>query len=281
MNSCSTPQGYRLIQAGAATLVVKEEYADALLQQGIAQPDHLASASNAHVHRGRGAAPAMPIEGLPGQQMIIRKFLRGGLIRFLNPDLFIGQARPFRELALAAHAAESGIATAEMLAAVSIRVAGPLYRCYLISKEIPGCADLASYLADRHRQSPQEFLRAKRELLRKAAGLIRFMHDKGCYHGDLNLKNILADTARPDKLYVIDWDKSCFKSKFPQSFRSSNARRLCRSMAKFSAQGLPLTERDRLCFLMAYWQDRKMARRDFLRLRFSLLLRPWSWKETT
>jgi len=280
MTSASIPPGYRLIKDGKATLAVKDPYAEALLKQGIARPERLLSKLDAHVvcHRGRGAAPAVPLEGLPGQQMIIRKCFRGGMLRFINADIFVGSSRPFRELAVAVRAAGCGIPTAETLAAISLREGGPLCRCYLISKKLSGCADLATHLATERRRSPESFLRAKRTLLCRAAGIIRSMHENGLYHGDLNIKNILVEAEHPDKLYVIDWDKSFFKNRLSRAARSSNVRRFCRSMAKHAAQGLPLNERDRLCFLLAYWQSRTKARRDLLRLRLALALRPWSWK---
>ena len=66
----------------------------------------------------------------------------GGLMRFINRDLYLDGERSFRELAITSAAARCGIPTVEVLAAVSIKAAGPLYRCFLFTRELPGCIDL-------------------------------------------------------------------------------------------------------------------------------------------
>jgi tRNA A-37 threonylcarbamoyl transferase component Bud32 len=126
------------------------------------------------------------------------------------------------------------------------------------------------------------FLQEKRKIIKRVAGLIRLMHDKGFYHGDLNLKNILIDKINPQNVYIIDWDKSRLKPNLNMSDRKANMLRFCRSMAKFKEYGFPITERDQLFFLKNYWQGNKKIqseiRKLLLRLRFSMAIRSPVWK---
>ena len=269
------PEGYTLLNRGPATLAVRQSCAQSLLRQGIDDPERLirTAGRSAQQLQGRGTVPSVPIEGRPGQRMIIRKYLRGGLVRFFNRDLYLGHMRPFRELAVAAEAASRGIPTADILAAVSIRAAGPLYRSYLVSQQLQACLDLPSYLQERHRIAGPSFRREKSDLIARTAAAVRSMHARGVYHGDLNLKNMLIDTEDRTTVFIIDWDKSRIKRSLSPEEQSANVVRLCRSMAKLARRGVPVTVQDQLLFLDCYWKDAVAVDRDFRRLQKALLRR--------
>jgi tRNA A-37 threonylcarbamoyl transferase component Bud32 len=214
--------------------------------------------------------------------MVIRKYRRGGALRFLLPDVYWGGHRPFRELCVTTEALQHGIPTVAVLAAVTEQVAGPLYRGYLISRELPSSRDLPAVLESLAMSPAQERFTKKRAILAQVAQAIRSMHERGFYHGDLNLKNILLAVHHEDTVYILDWDKSWYKEKLSQAERSRNVLRFCRSMTKLKEKGLPFTERDQLFFLRAYWGDdksmMKRLRRDFVWMKFSLGLRKLRWK---
>ncbi len=107
------------------------------------------------------------------------------------------------------------------------------------------------------------------------------MHDNGLYHGDLNLKNIIVDSANPKLVYIIDWDKSRCSERLTNSEKRVNVLRFCRSMAKFSKYGLPFTEDDQFFFLEVYWGDRKKAQKDLFRLKLTLAARRSIWAIST
>jgi tRNA A-37 threonylcarbamoyl transferase component Bud32 len=274
------PHGYNLLRHGPSTIVIRKSYEECLLKQGISNPDSLISSfrSKGNLHSGRGSVPSIPIEGSPGHRMVIRKYLRGGFLRFFNRDIYLGQNRPFKELSITVEAGLKGIPTPDILAAVSIKVSGPFYCGYLISKELKSSCDLPSYLTTIAQGRKETFLKEKRNVIKRVASLIRLMHEKGFYHGDLNMKNIIVDTVNPHNIYIIDWDKSRYKERLKQSERGANVLRFCRSMAKLSRSRLPLTEDDQLFFLEAYWDDKIRARRDFQRLRMSLSVRSIIWR---
>lgn len=272
------PKGYTLVQHGSALLIVKETYKERLLAQGIAEPEKLIQSCRIQEHgrTGRGSMPSIPVEGTPGETMILRSYLRGGVLRLFNRDMYIGYGRPFKELCLTVAAASKGVPTPDILAAVAVKAAGPFYRGYLMSKELSSCRDLPSYLSEL--ALGKTFFSDKRKLLKKTAEAICLMHDKGFFHGDLNMKNILADTASPHNLYIIDWDKSRHAERLKLSERRANILRFCRSMAKLARKGVPLTERDQAFFLSVYWHSMKHIRRDLLRLRMSVAVRSFLWK---
>jgi tRNA A-37 threonylcarbamoyl transferase component Bud32 len=277
------PPGFALIRDSHITVVVREDYKSELLLQGIDNPEKLCALCRDSCARysGRGATPAVPIEGRPGERMIIKTYRRGGLLRFLVRDLYWGDRRPLNELRVGAAALQAGIPTAAVLAAIAFRVAGPFYRSYLITRELSGCKDLPAFLNTGSAGSAEEKFRQRRTLLAQAARAIRAMHDRGFYHGDLNLKNILIDAEHRNTVYIIDWDKSQEQENISLALRSSNMVRCCRSMVKLRRQGLALTERDQLFFLASYWgadkNIEKRLRKDFIRMRLFLRLRKLRW----
>lgn len=252
------PEDYAFITRGRAAIVVHERYRDGLLAQGIDNPDLLLrSAGPGGPAAGRGAVPRLPVEGHPDERMMVRRYLRGGLLRFINRDLYLDGRRAFRELAVTAAAGRSGVPTAEVIAAVSIRAAGCWHRCFLFSKELPGCVDLPAYLL--RRAEAASFAADKRAALERAARVVRLMHDRGFFHADLNMKNILVQTGTPERLFIIDWDKSRRHERLDDGLRRQNAVRFCRSLAKLAAAGLPADARDAEAFLRAYRDDGRFA----------------------
>ncbi len=205
-----------------------------------------------------------------------RRYLRGGLLRFINRDLYLDGERSFDELAITAEAARSGIPTVEVLAAVSIKAAVPLYRCFLFTRELPGCIDLPAYL--RGRAAATGFSEDKKAVLERAAAAVRLMHDHGFFHADLNMKNILVDAARPESLYIIDWDKSQRLDLLSDALRMANIVRFGRSMIKLAGKGVPVYEEDTQLFLRAYRDDGQFVKTCREQLLRSVSVRKNFWK---
>jgi hypothetical protein len=273
------PPGYTVINDNASTVAVKKEYEGALMRIGISQPEHLFKKYfSAHgISKGRGPVLSVPIEEMPGTRIMIRKYLRGGLVRFVNNNTFIGNQRPFDELYIGTEAYARNIPTAETLAAVSIKKAGPFYNGYLITKELTSCSDLPQYLKELSKCSNIDFSEKKEQVLIKTAETIRSMHDKGFLHADLNMKNILISRATPENIFIIDWDKSVLKNNLTELERSSNIIRFCRSMEKLKQQGIPVTENDQELFLNSYWRNPEKASVDLEKLKQTVKRRRLIW----
>ena len=271
------PQGYELITKGSTSIAVHERYRDCLLGQGIDDPDKLLrSAASQQSPCGRGAVPSLPISGFPTERMMARQYLRGGLMRFINRDLYLDAERSFRELAITVEAARCGVPTVEVLAAVSSKAAGPLYRCFFFTRQLTGCIDLRGYLSGLTAAGAGE--QKKRAALERAAAVVRLMHDRGFFHADLNMKNLLVDTAAPESLYIIDWDKSHRFNRLSDTRRITNAVRFCRSMIKLAGKGLPVYEEDTELFLRAYRDDEQFMQTCQEQLRRTVAVRKRFWK---
>jgi len=244
------PAGFEVITRGALTLVQRLDMHGQLLRCGIDEPELLCRQQAGAAHAGRG--PVLSVGHWPGstESIVVRKYRRGGLLRFLIADVFYGSRRSFDELAVTLAAARAGIPVAEALAAASLRVWGPLYRHYFVTRELRDCCDLPDWFkkgcADKDGEAQA----------RSLADLVRRMHDSGLYHADLNLKNILVSLSDPSSLFIIDWDKSTLRQRpLGQDARRRNVIRLCRSAAKLRLQGIPVPARFADIFLEQYWQN--------------------------
>jgi 3-deoxy-D-manno-octulosonic acid kinase len=267
------PRGFELITRGALTLVQRVDMHGQLLRCGIEEPELLFRQHSGPAHAGRG--PVLSIVTWPGatERFVFRKYRRGGLLRFLNADLFYGRRRPFDELAVTLAAAQAGIPVADALAAASLQVWGPLYRHYLVTRELTECLDLPAWL---------QFGPAGKDaegLTRSLADLVRRMHDSGLYHADLNLKNILVNRDDARRLFIIDWDKSTHaKGPLSHAARQRNVLRLCRSAAKLRLRGIPVPAQFADIFFEHYWQDPKAAEACRRALRRVLKGREFFWR---
>ena len=186
---------------------------------------------------GRAKLSVLRMEN--GAGALVRRYRHGGALRYLTGDIFVTwPPRPFKELAITEEARRRGVPTVEILAAGIDRIWGPLYRGWLVTRELEGARDLWAVL--------QEGSCAKAALLRQVARAIHRMHRQGIYHGDLNLKNILI-RREGDALtiYIIDFDKAGF---FPGGVPAVKARRnlarLRRSIAKLDPERRYLSRAD-------------------------------------
>ena len=115
---------------------------------GLGDPERLCAQQTGRMHAGRGAMPVIELDS-SSERIVVRKYRRGGLLRFLNADVFLGPQRPFNELAVTLRAAQAGIPVADIVGALSLRVYGPLYRHYLVSRELTDCCDLPTWFQER------------------------------------------------------------------------------------------------------------------------------------
>lgn len=272
------PDGYELICRNNALIVVRTEYRSCLLEQGIDRPDLLFKQAAFDERTGRGKIGVLPIKGRPQERMIVRQCLRGGIVRIFNREGYLRNKRPFEELWISEFAASVGIPTAQVLAAVSVRTPGRLWKNYLFIKELPECLDVPTYLMMLWKQNPCRFFNEKHRILCTISELIKQMHNRGIEHGDLNMKNVLINTHDPGKIYIIDWDKSRIKSRLGWAARRANVLRLCRSLVKLGRLGFPFNQHDAARLLQAYSGRKQRFRRDFIRLRFSTRIRSLFWK---
>jgi Lipopolysaccharide kinase (Kdo/WaaP) family len=125
-----------------------------------------------------------------------------------------------------------GIPVAEPMGAMIEWLSPVLYRGFFLTRALRG-------------MTLWEFLKTdddptvRTHVLGQARAAIDTMHDKGLFHADLNLHNLLVTQARDSfSIVVIDLDKSrLFGAPLSPAMRHANASRLMRSARKLDPSG--------------------------------------------
>lgn len=181
----------------------------------------LAGPPDGRTGEGRGAVRFVPLaEG----EAVIRRCLRGGVIRHVVRDRYLFVNRPLAEFELHARLYAEGLPVPEPLAVAWLR-RGPWYHGALATRRIDGVS-LAARFDQGSPPSAEELARVGRAIAR--------LHDAGVEHGDLNAMNILLSARAA---YIIDLDKSRRYTILPTARRRANLARLRRS---FQKRGLPM-----------------------------------------
>lgn len=249
LKKISIPPSFSLTKRGKTHLLLHDDFKELLLKRGVEDPETLVTDPLQPVTflTGRTPHPVIPFQ--EGFRVVLRKYSHGGLLRFLTRDLFLLGARSFKELALIEEIRTAKIPTIQPIGAIHRVIRGPFYRAYLLSLEVAGAKNLIDYLREMGSGASPEALRQKRRVIRSAGLLLRQFHQKGFYHGDLQLKNLLV---AGDRVLVIDLDRSYRKKELSLGIQIENLLRLNRSAEKWRRLGLPLTRTDRYRFFTAY-----------------------------
>jgi tRNA A-37 threonylcarbamoyl transferase component Bud32 len=248
------PPSFSLIKKGRVLILLKKEYKDVLLKQGIDDLKTFLKKSSqfSYYFKGRTLHPSIRLED--GKRMVLRQYSHGGLLRAITGNLYFFGARSFRELALTEEIRSCGIPTISSIGAIHHHIFLPFYQAYFLSIEVPRAIDLIQYFQEMGAQPSHESLLSKRKTLRSAGLLIRQFHQAGFFHGDLQLKNILI---AGDQVLLIDFDRSYRRSNLSIQEKMRNLLRLNRSAEKWIQQGLPLTRTDRWRLFLGYAGDDK------------------------
>lgn len=190
---------------------------------------------------GRGDAHFL---NFAGRDMVLRPYLRGGLVRKISRDLYLrtglARTRSMREFSLTSWMLEQGLPVPVVVAAQVTHI-GPFYRAAIITQRIPNAQPLEDHLRAGALEAEQ---------WHRVGTAVRQMHDAGVFHSDLNRRNILIDDA--GSVWLIDFDKC--ERRAPGSWSQENLSRLHRSLAKTDNQGggLHWTEDDWRALMAAY-----------------------------
>jgi len=186
----------------------------------------------------RGGGFRLNLDGLP--ELFVRHCRRGGLVGAAMGDVFIGlRRRPLNELSVADQAFKRGIAVAEPIGALVAWIAPALYRGFFITRAMAGIP-----LWDFLRTDDDPVVR--RHVLEQARMAIDTMHDRGLYHADLNLHNLLVSERDENfSVIILDLDKARIIDRpVPSTLRRRNSARLIRSARKLESVGGLLDEDD-------------------------------------
>ncbi len=192
---------------------------------------------------GRGGALRLVLRG--GKVVFVRRYLRGGLVRFFLRDLFLLRPpRPLRELVATEKARAAGCHV-PMVHAVAVEESGLFYRGWIVTSAIDGARDFIDVYAE-------EGEAGRRALLTAAGGAIRGLHDAGVFHPDLTGNNLLV--AGDGSVAVIDFDRAVVSTPGTGALARKDCDRFWRSMTKLAAmRGIGLDANERR------WLDRGYA----------------------
>lgn len=224
-------------ERGRTTGVVQHEW------RGVLDRMLAADAQGTALPGGRGGTWRLATEN---GGVIVRRFRRGGAMRWLG-DCYLGiRPRPLKEFAVLVRARRRGLPVPEPLAALVERRFGIAYRGALAMREIDGAMTLLEHLA----AHPED------DLVALLAAELRGLHEAGLRHPDLNLGNVLV-VSRPygPRLVFVDLDRARLEAgPLALAARRRSLARLRRSAAKMDPAGrlLPAAAFDRLEAL--YWQ---------------------------
>lgn len=217
------PPGFEPVKAGRLRAVVRSDVA-AALEPLLTQWARGELGSGRVLAGGRGSVQAYDVA--PGLSIVIRPYLRGGLVRHFSREHYFGaRPRPYRELRVTEMLRHSGVPTVEVLAAGVRWVVPGIYRGVLMTREVPGAMNLWQYWravepADRER------------IAAIAAAATIALHGAGGVHPDLNLQNYLVSRAAGGyAVRVIDCDGVRLRKVTPRD-RQAAFDRLCRSVRR-------------------------------------------------
>ncbi|GEB71002.1 3-deoxy-D-manno-octulosonic acid kinase [Pseudoalteromonas carrageenovora] len=154
---------------------------------------------------------------------VLRHYWRGGLVGKLLSDQYLypglENTRVYKEFSLMVKLIELGLNVPKPIAA-KVSQSGLIYRGDIITQAVSGAKSLLDVLIERPLNSSE---------LESIANTIALFHNKGVYHADLNINNILFNEK--GDVYIIDFDRGELKAPNPQ-WQQRNMARLERSFLK-------------------------------------------------
>lgn len=228
--------GYARASDGRADIIATTDVL-AFVREAIASAgslyEHAASRPGVETIRGRGTLYLMP--GPHSTPWLVRRLTHGGLLAPVTGDRFLraGTPRPFNELRLSWELREKGLPTPRVYAAVLYR-SGIFYRGEIAREHVAPAVDLAALLfTDTQRQPGQ-----RQAALAAAGRLIGRLHEVGLVHPDLNLRNVLIETADTGlRAYILDLEKCRRVGRVTTGQRRSMLGRLRRSARRLEQLG--------------------------------------------
>jgi 3-deoxy-D-manno-octulosonic acid kinase len=199
--------------------IVRREWRDVF--DGLLRDENAAAISG-----GRGGARRLVTDH---GAVIVRRYRRGGAMRWLGESHFGFRLRPFREFCILLRARRRGLPVPDPVAAVVERKLGVAYRGRLVTREISDSQPILDFLSG-HPGTDVVPLLARR---------LRELHDAGLWHPDLNLGNILVMTrSYGASIAFVDLDRARLRDRpLGVAARLRSIRRLRRSATKLDPAG--------------------------------------------
>lgn len=222
----SPAPGFASWRAAGRLLCLADDYADALADAGLFEPDGFERAHAVAGPAGRGRTALLSLAD--GRRVHVRPVRHGGWLGGLRGDALLGTARPLDELRVTASLRAAGAPVPRPVMVLASR-SGPFWRASLATGLEADARDAAHWLAG----SPDAG--RIRDTAGAAGRAIRRLHDLGGSHRDLHVGNLLV---RDDGDVVIaDLDRARRLSQLPAALRMKQVMRLYRSLRKRGLDG--------------------------------------------
>ena len=256
------------MQNGSESALVRSDLTDLPLstwwQEGRVLPDA----------KGRGRVVVLePGDGLTA---VARTYRRGGALRGVLGDRYLGPGRAFRELIVLAGLAARRIPAVEPLAAVARRRGG-FFRLRLVTTLVRDARPLSDFLG----AHPD----LRRRAVEEAGRVVQTAFDAGLHHRDLHPDNLLAVQA-PDgaRVLLMDLDRAHLESAVEEREQERMLVRMARYLHRHRGHlAVCPSATDHLRFLRGTGMDRRARRRVVNRLapviKRSVAWHRLSWRE--
>ncbi|MBO1257041.1 3-deoxy-D-manno-octulosonic acid kinase [Alteromonas sp. 5E99-2] len=157
--------------------------------------------------------------------MVLRRYLRGGLIRHLSKDKFVftglQKTRAWQELALLNSMNQQGLAVPQGIAGM-VQKQGLVYTTSILTLCLPNTDSLHNVLVKTELSNEQ---------WQHIGIMVKQFHDAQIYHHDMNVHNFLRNPE--GKTWLIDFDKC--KRQNGENWKQDNLNRFLRSLNKEKA----------------------------------------------
>ncbi len=245
---------FTTIKKSGMRLIVRDEYKDALLKLGIEDIEGLLKKPGVRVidDVDKSVVVSLSLEGPEGRERIaVKRYDKPSFKRKLK-DIFRA-SKAMREWKIGNRLWEKGIPVALPLAVGERRRWRVLRDSFLISREIEGVIQLRKYIFALRPPRKEEVKREKKELFAVLAGKLWELHERGCFHGDLNTSHILVRRGPLPEFYFVDFESSRW-GKVSLRQRIKDLARLNESMPSF------INRTDRVRFFQVYSERLKSNR---------------------
>lgn len=252
----------------AARIWVRADWEERLREAGLDRPSLLLRDRQA-AGAGRGPVAVLRLRGSAGEEVVLKRYRRGGLAGRVLPDRYLGWKRFRAEFRVTEAARRRGLPVPEPLAMIREGRWG-CFRLYGLTLRIPDSRNLLSEV------DPGDPAPRGRKWLPGAARTLRQAHDLGLLHPDLHVGNLLGSTSagRPP-VHIVDLAGARIRDSLSLRTRRRSLARLRRSWEKacFRSWVPPGSEVAR--FLLLYCEGDRSLRRSLRqgRLRHMILLR--------
>ena len=220
----AAPPGFVVRHEGDATCVLDAALADAILAAGLGRPWERLAPRPEGPGTGRGPRAVVPIPG--GPALLVKQYLRGGVVASFNRERYFDCERFLAELETGRRAAAAGVPTARPLGVVLLPVR-PGWKAWGMSAFLKDATDMARLMAEE--RDPAR----RAALWDEARRFGELLLERGLEHRDLNLGNILRSE---DALFVIDLDRAVMHDgPVPEDVAERVRERMERSRRKVAA----------------------------------------------